>query len=180
MARLLNARKPSRRELRRLVQILEEPGEGRCQQRAEVLVLYAAGLNGLDMAQAAGVHPNTVYAYLRGFAERGIAFVEACPRRGLPASLTAAQMEEMARIADQSPTELGLPYGHWSLSKLRDYLVQERHFFKTISLEHLRRLLKKKGSTFAMFSGRSAATTRKGWRSWPVSARLGAACLPAG
>lgn len=179
MARLLNARKPNRWELRRLLEILETPGEGRCQQRAEVLVLYAAGLNGLDIAQATGVHPNTVYAHLQGFDERGMAFVKACPRRGLPPSLTAAQLEEIARIADQSPAEFGLPYGHWSLSKLRDYLVQERHFFKTISLEHLRRLLKKRGSTFAMFSARSAATTRKGWRSWPVSAQLGATCLRA-
>jgi transposase len=179
MSRLLKARKPNGRELRRLCQILEEPERGRCHPRAEALILHAAGLNGLDMARALEVHPNTIYAYLHGFEQRGLAFVQECPRRGLPAGLSATQFEEIARIADQSPGDFGLPYGRWSLGKLREYLLGQGRFFEAISLEHLRRLLKKKTSASATSSASSSAGTRNAGRSWPVSARSGATC-PAG
>jgi hypothetical protein len=42
---------------------------------------------------------------------------------------------------------LGLPYGRWSLAKLRAYLIQPR-LLKTISREHLRRVRKKGGWLF--------------------------------
>lgn len=174
MARLLRTRKPNRREVRRLCWILEDPAKGFSHQRAEALIYYALGLNGVDIAQALGVHPNTIYGYLQSFEERGMASVEQLPRRGLPPRLTAAQIEEIARIADQFPGAFGLPYGRWSLSKLRDYLIAQRRFFKTISLEHLRRLLKKRASAFGGSSASSPAGTRKGEPSWPVSVRLGA------
>jgi hypothetical protein len=29
-------------------------------------------------------------------------------------------------LAELPPYELGLPYGRWSLSKLRDYLIEQR------------------------------------------------------
>src|SRR4030067_670365 len=56
-----------------------------------------------------------------------------------------------AGVAEQSPTEFGLPYGRWPLAKLQEYLVHQRHLLKTISREHLRRLLKKNIFTGALF-----------------------------
>ncbi len=47
-------------------------------------------------------------------------------------------------LADPSPTAVGLPYGRWSLAKLRAYLLKQR-ILKAISREHLRRVLEKRG-----------------------------------
>jgi hypothetical protein len=82
----------------------------------------------------------------------------------------------MARIAEQSPTEFGLPYGRWSLAKLRAYLIHPRRLLKTISREHLRRLLKKRRFTCARFSVNSSATTRSDMRFWLEFERFGDAC----
>jgi hypothetical protein len=61
-------------------------------------------------------------------------------------------MDEIAQVAEQSPTEFGLPYGRWSLAKLQEYLIHQRRLLKAISREHLRRLLKKSIFAYGMFS----------------------------
>jgi hypothetical protein len=50
---------------------------------------------------------------------------------------------------------VGLPYGRWTLAKLRAYLIRER-LIKAISREHLRRVLKK-GDTASATSGASSS-----------------------
>jgi len=66
---------------------------------------------------------------------------------GAPARLNDEQQREILRLADSSPVDVGLPYGRWSLSKLRQYLLDEG-VVSTISREHLRRVLKKGGCAF--------------------------------
>jgi len=72
--------------------------------------------------------------------------------KGASRRITATQMDEIARVAEPSPAELGLPYGRWSLAKLQEYLIHQRHLLKTISREHLRSLLKKSRFAYVMFS----------------------------
>ena len=84
----------------------------------DTVLLHTAGHAAVDIAALLGIHVNTVYADLRLFHRR--------------------------RLAEQPPTELGLPYGRCSLTKLRDYLLSHR-MVRRISREHLRRLLKKGG-----------------------------------
>ena len=152
MSRQLKVRAPNSAEMRRLCQILEESTNARLCRWAEVLLFYGAGLDAQSIAEAFAVHINTIYACLHRFAHMGISLFQYVPPQGAPARITAVQINEMARIAEQSPTELGLPYGRWSLANLQAYLIHQRRLLKAISREHLRRLLKKSIFTYAMFS----------------------------
>jgi transposase len=95
---------------------------------------------------------NTIYAGLHRFAHLGMSLFQCVAPQGAPPRITATQLDEIARVADQSPTEFGLPYGRWSLAKLQEYLIHQRHLLKAISREHLRRLLKKSRFAYGMFS----------------------------
>jgi hypothetical protein len=80
MSRPLTVRKPRATELRRVHQWLEGPLQAWQRRRAEVLLLYAAGLSASAMAQLLQVHVNTVYADLRDFAEHGLSFLRRSSR----------------------------------------------------------------------------------------------------
>ena len=112
------------------------------------IVLYAAGLEAVEIASALGVHIKTVYSDLGAFDARGVACVHEPLRGGAPARISAEQREEIVRLAETSPGEQDLPFGRWSLSKLREYLIKHR-VVKAISREHLRRVLRKGGCAFA-------------------------------
>lgn len=149
MPRSLTIRRPRTSEIHQLLAALEQDLNVRQRRRAEVLVLYAAGLEALDIAQALEVHVNTVYSDLRAFEYDSLDCLRQRLYGGAPARLTEAQRGEILKLAETPPSEVGLPYGRWSLSKLREHLLTHR-IVKAISREHLRRVLKKGGSAFAI------------------------------
>lgn len=156
MSRSLSARKPRASELRRVHQGLEKPLQSWQRRRAEVLLLHAAGHSACEMARLLQVHVNTVYADLRDFAEYGLACLSRRRTVGAPPRLSQEQIATIWRLAGQPPTSLGLPFGRWSLAKLRAYLIRQR-IVKAISREHLRRVLKKGGIPIGASSASSSA-----------------------
>ena len=152
MSRPLTIRQPRRSEVRRLDDFLAEDGLTSSQRRrAEAIALYAAGLTAVDIAAALQAHANTIYADLHAFDQAGLAAIHQIGRRGATCRITPAQRQRILRIAEQPPYALGLPYGGWSLANLRAYLIQQR-ILKSVSREHLRQILKKGGSSFAVFN----------------------------
>ena len=158
MSRPLNVRKPSPAELRRVHQWLEKPLRPWQRRRAEVLLLRAADLPATAIARLLQVHVNTVYADLRDFAHHGLSSLSRPRRVGAPPRLSQEQIATVWRLAAQSPTALGLPFGRWTLAKLRDVLIRKK-VVKSISREHLRRVLKKGGTPCAASSASSSVTT---------------------
>lgn len=158
MSRLLKVRKPNAMEMRQLCDILEESSNARVCRWAETLLCYGAGLHPPQIAEALAVHVNTIYNCLNNFAHTGLAFLHTLHRPGVLARITPAQLGEIACLAEQSPTAFGLPYGRWSLAKLREFLIHQRHLFKAISREHLRRLLKKRIFICAMCNASLSVT----------------------
>ena len=152
MSRQLKVRCPNAAEMRQLRQILEASINARFCRWAEALLFYGAGLDAQSIAEALAVHVNTIYACLHRFAHMGMSLFQCVSPPGAPPRITATQMDEIARVAEQSPIEFGLPYGRWSLAKLQEYLIHQRHLLKAISREHLRRLLKKNIFAYVMFS----------------------------
>ena len=144
MSRLPKVRKPNTTEMRQLRDILEASSNARVCRWAETLLCYGAGLNSPQIAAALTVHVNTIYNCLNRFACTRLAFLQSLRHPGVRSRITTAQLDEIARMVEQSPSEFGLPYGRWSLAKLRDHLIHQQHLFKAISREHLRRLLKKR------------------------------------
>jgi transposase len=166
MSRSVQIRKPNALEMRKAQQIVEACADSRLCRWAEALLFYGAGLNAQQIAAALAVHVNTIYAYLHGFAQAGLAFSDRIAHRGAPVRISTTQVDVIARIAEQSPTDFGLPYGRWSLAKLQDYLIHQRRVLKAISREHLRRLLKKRTFSCVGSSANSSATTRNALRFW--------------
>lgn len=152
MSRQLNVRLPRVAEMRQLRQILEESTHARLCRWAETLLFYGAGLDAQSIAEALAVHVNTIYACLHRFAHMGMSLFQCVAPQGAPPRITTTQLDEVVRVAEQSPTEFGLPYGRWSLAKLQEYLIDQRRLLKAISREHLRRLLKKSTFTCVRFS----------------------------
>jgi len=176
MSRQLKVRLPSTVEMRQLRQILETSTNARLCRWTEVLLFYAAGLNAQSIADALAVHVNTIYACLHRFAYLGMALFQQTRCPGAPARITAAQIEEIARIAEQSPTEFGLPYGRWSLANLREYLIHQRRLLKAISREHLRRVLKKRIFASATFTANLSVMIRNGVQFWLEFGQFGDVC----
>lgn len=146
MPRISMVRKPTQAEFRRLNELVEEAPTPRQRRKAYALVLYYLGMNARDIAAALGVHPNTIYTDLQAFGQRGWASLQETAPMGAPARLQETQIQKIRRIAETAPVELGEPYGRWSLTTLRTYLIRH-HILRHISREHLRQLLKKGAST---------------------------------
>lgn len=64
MSRSLKIRKPRATEVQQLQVVIEDEVSARQRRRAEAIVLYAAGLQAVEIAKALGVHIKTVYADL--------------------------------------------------------------------------------------------------------------------
>jgi transposase len=158
MSRPLTVRKPTATELRHIHLRLEKPLLPWQRRRAEVLLLHAADLPATRIAELLQVHPNTVYADLREFARHRLSCLSRPRTVGAPPRLAREQIETIWRLARQPPTAVGLPYGRWSLAKLRAYLIQ-RHIVKAMSREHLRRVLKKGDTACAGSAASSSVPT---------------------
>jgi transposase len=126
MPRSLTVRRPTAAEVRRASHVLSISDSAQQRRRADVVVLYVAGLSAIAIAQTLGVHINTIYSDLRAFERDGLAAVNVQQPRGAPLRLSSEQEAEIQRLAEIAPYELGLPYGGWSLSTLRSYLVKHR------------------------------------------------------
>jgi len=145
MARLMKVCRPRTAEIRELSKRILKLDAPHQRRRAEALILFGMRLNPLEIAAAQGIHPNTVYKDLHAFEQLGLPAVEQLHERGVRSRLTTIQVNEMVRLAEQSPQEVGLPYGRWSLRKLSAYLVKT-HIVKSIGRERLRQLLKKRSA----------------------------------
>ncbi len=152
MSRSLNVRQPRPGEMRQLLELVEEPIESATQRRAQAILLHHDGMSAVEIAATLQVHVNTIYADLHTFEAKGLAAVYQSRVPGTPSQLTPFQRAEICRIAEQSPQELGLCSGRWSLSKLRTYLIRQG-IVKKISRKHLWLVLKKGGGTAVGYSG---------------------------
>lgn len=160
MTRTLTVRKPTRREIHELERLLEGELSSQARRRAETILYHGLGLNGQQLAEALHVHPNTVYADLQAFEREGLACVCPLPVGGAPRRISDQQLKAIWHWAECLPRDLGLPDPRWTLMNFREFLVQRQHMLKRISLEHLRRVLKKKIFAFVGSRANSPASIR--------------------
>ena len=71
MSRPVAIRQPTAAEMHQLHTRFEDHLHPWQRRRAEAIVLYATGRIAVEMAHALEVHPNTIYADLYAFAQRG-------------------------------------------------------------------------------------------------------------
>jgi len=164
MTRTLSIRKPTLAEQHQLQSLNELTDEPQALRRTEALLLYADGLNAVEIAQALKVHVNTIYLDLHAFAQHGLRCLQRFARGGAPARITEPQQQAIWRLAEREPLEFGLPYGRWSLANFREFLLNQQRVLKRISRERLRQILKKSEFVFSGSSANCSVMTRSAER----------------
>jgi transposase len=113
-----------RRELERLAHARTAPA--RLVERARIILAVAEGRSTADIARELNVSRPTVPAWVHRFNEGGLAALEDRPRSGRPHTYDADQRAAVLAAALTDPKDLGLPFGSWTLDRLRDYLNERR------------------------------------------------------
>jgi transposase len=125
----------------------DKTAAARVYERFRVIDIAQRGFTVPQIAERSGMHFTGIYDWIERFNRNGFeCFDEAPNPDGRPSSLTSKQIREMIKIALSRPTDLGLPYTQWSVSKLRTYLLK-KGLFPDLSNEWIRRLLKRQGVT---------------------------------
>jgi transposase len=124
--------------LQRLTRRAKDPVRLR---RATIVMASAQGRSVPDIAELFVTTEGFVRRVVHEFNEHGFAALDPKWSSGPPVRIGAATREEICRIARCRPSELGLAFTVWSLSKLVDYL-QRNGVVERISTESVRQILK--------------------------------------
>jgi transposase len=124
---LRKLRKSEKELLRR--KLRDKTMSARIYERYRVIDVAQQGFSVPDIAERSGMHVTSIYDWIAHFNDRGFGGFDDVPNPdGRPSLLTSKQLREMVKIALSRPTNLGLPYTHWSVAKLRAYLMQRGLF----------------------------------------------------
>lgn len=120
----------------------------RIHHRYRIIAEARAGRGALATADRVGCSFATVYHWLHCFNESGFANFElpSNPRGPIPI-VDGDQILALIKAALARPEELGLPFSHWSVKKLKAY-CREQGLLPPITDEWVRRLLRREGVSF--------------------------------
>jgi transposase len=101
-----------------------------------------------EIAERVGCQTGTAYKWIHRFNESGFTTFEAVtnPNGAVPI-VKSEQVRTLIRVALSRPEDLGLPFTHWSVKKLKAYLL-EQGLLPEITDEWVRRLLHREGVSF--------------------------------
>ena len=115
-------------------------------QRAQVLLASDSAASAPQIAQVLQTDENQVRRVIAEFNADGMESLRPPTGGGRPRRIDDPAREQIRAVALARPCDLGEPGTRWSLATLRRYLVRSR-VVKTISKEHLRRMLQSMGIT---------------------------------
>src|SRR4051795_12810425 len=116
-------------------------------RRAQMILLSAQGMPVANIAEVTFTSADRVRDVIHNFNRDGFDSLFPKYRGGRPRTFTLPERREIKKIAKSKPTEHGLPFSTWSLTKLADFLVAEG-VVEDISHEGLRVLLRAEGVSF--------------------------------
>jgi transposase len=126
-------------------------------RRAQMVLLSAQGMDAAAIAKVAFTSEDRVRDVIRNFNADGFGSLYPRYKGGRPPKFTLAQRREIKKTAVSRPSDHGLPFSAWSLSKLAEFLVAEG-VVDDISHEGLRALLREEGVTFQRLKTWKAST----------------------
>ena len=100
--------------------------EARLAERARILLGLLNGECPSAVARRLGITRPTVYTWADRFNAAGTDGLRDRPRSGRPPTYTADQRAEVLAAALTKPGDLGLPFGCWTLDRLRAYLNEHK------------------------------------------------------
>jgi transposase len=112
-------------------------------ERARILLRYATGEPVATIAATVKRRPETIWNVIKRFNQSGLASLQDVPRSGRPVTYGEAARGQMVVTAKTHPQQLGLPYSHWTLDRLVEYVHQRLHI--PISRSQLGAILEQEG-----------------------------------
>ncbi|MGZ7120260.1 MAG: helix-turn-helix domain-containing protein [Methanobacterium sp.] len=112
--------------------------------RAKILLLSSEKEPTKQISEKTNCDIRKVRNAIRSFNEKGIVALERGKAKGASIKFTDEEKAKMLKAASTEPIKLGLHFTTWSLSKLRNYYLNES-IVKSISIESVRRLMKSEG-----------------------------------
>jgi transposase len=120
----------------------------RIHQRYRIIAELAAGRGAGQVADRVGCSQSAVLHRLHCFHRHGFgSFERPNNPRGPIAKVNSDQVLALIKVALARPEELGLPFSHWSVKKLKAY-CREHNLLPAITDEWVRRLLRREGVSF--------------------------------
>jgi transposase len=116
-------------------------------RRSQIVLWSAQRMSVAQIAEIAFTSPDRVREVIHNFNADGFDSLAPKYAGGRPPTFTLPQRQNIKKIALARPTDHGLPFSTWSLSKLAEYLVAEG-VVDDISHEGLRALLREEGVSF--------------------------------
>ena len=148
MAERVRVREITDEEGQRLLRILRRStGSVVTWRRAQMVLLSAQAMPVPKIAEVTFTSPDRVRDVIHNFNADGFDALYPRYRGGRPPTFTPAQRRAIKQLALSHPTDHGLPFSTWSLTKLAEFLVAEG-VVDDISHEGLRVLLHQEGVSF--------------------------------
>jgi transposase len=116
-------------------------------RRAQMVLLSAQAMDVAAIAKVTFTSEDRVREVVRNFNVDGFESLYPKYAGGRPPTFTLPQRHQIKKIALSRPTDHGLPFSTWSLTKLADFVVAEG-VVDDISHEGLRALLREEGVSF--------------------------------
>jgi len=116
-------------------------------RRAQIVLWSAQHMSVQQIAEIAFTSEDRVREVIHNFNADGFDSLAPKYAGGRPPTFTLPQRQQIKKIALSRPTDHGLPFSTWSLSKLAEFLVAEG-VVDDISHEGLRVLLREEGVSF--------------------------------
>jgi len=95
-------------------------------ERAKILWFASQGEKAPQVAKRLGKDERTVLTWLKRFNEEGLAGLQDKPRCGRPVTYAPEVVAEVLATSLIPPTQLGQPFGCWSIRRLETYLNEEK------------------------------------------------------
>src|SRR3954471_14118496 len=95
-------------------------------ERARIVLATAEGRRVGEIADELKLSRPTISAWVRRFNDGGLAALEDLPRSGRPHTYAEHERAEVLAAALTDPKALGLPFGCWTLDRLRAYLDEHK------------------------------------------------------
>ena len=142
----ISAARASRRELRKLRQLLDEAksaGDLRTWRRATAVLGYLDGVRVIQLAAQLDVTRGSVNRWLQWFEAAGTAGLRARERPGGAARLSAAQRQALVAMVEAGPMAAGYQSGIWTGPMIGELI--RRRFGVSYHNHHIPRLLHRLG-----------------------------------
>ena len=149
MGEPVRARRLTDQEGGRLQQIVRRGKHGSIRvRRAMIIMASASGTPVPAIARLVAADEDTVRDVIHLFNAKGLAALDPRWAGGRPRRIGDEDIDVIVAAATTRPEKLGLPFTHWSLRKLADYLACRPGGPVTIGRERLRQVLHERGISF--------------------------------